>query len=153
MASMSSRLNRERSTGVTNEQDQRKQGQGQGQGQGEGKQSQQDTGGLERSEVGNQVWETDAGREQPGLGERIAEGEVAPPRRAAPISAYPDRESGKGLNEDGRGAGTPDEQLHDEAEQTHEPAGQRGENSPPAQELGNPGTTGNDLDIVGGQPI
>lgn len=112
-----------------------------------------DSGALERSEVGNQVWETDAGREQPGLGERIAEGQVAPPRHDATIWAYPDRESGKHQNEAGRGAGAPDEQRHDEAEQAREPAGQRGTSDPPPQELGNPGTTGNDLDIVGGQPV
>ncbi len=131
----------------------RRQGQEQGQEQREETQPQRDTGGLERSEVGNQVWETDAGREQPGLGERIAEGEVAPPRHDATIWAYPNRESGKGQSEAGRGAGAPDEQRHDKAEQAHEPAGQRGESSPPAQELGNPGTTGNDLDVVGGQPV
>lgn len=112
-----------------------------------------DHGALERSQVGNQVWETDAGREQPGLGERIAHGEVMPPRHDATIWAYPDRESGKNQSEAGRGAGAPGEQRHDEAEQRREPAGQRGESSPPEQELGNPGTTGNDLDLVGGQPV
>lgn len=129
------------------------QGKGQRQGPSEEQQPRRDSGALERFEVGNQVWETDAGREQPGLGERIAEGEVPPPRHDATLSAYPDRESGRGQNEAGRGAGTPDEQRHDEAEQAREPAGQRGESSPPPQELGNPGTTGNDLDIVGGQPV
>lgn len=139
---------------MTHDQDQQqRQRQGQRQGQHEGKRPRQDSGALERSEVGNQVWETDAGREQPGLGERIAAGEVAPPRHDATLRANPERESGKGQNEAGRGAGTPDEQRHDEAEQAREPAGQRGQSSPPAQELGNPGTTGNDLDIVGGQPV
>lgn len=112
-----------------------------------------DAGALERAQVGNQVWETDAGREQPGLGERIATGEVPPPRHDATIWAYPDRESGKNQIEAGQGSGAPDEQRRDEAEQAREPAGQRGESSPPPQELGNPGTTGNDLDIVGGQPV
>lgn len=134
-------------------QDQQQRGQEHGQGQREQHQPRRDSGALERSEVGNQVWETDTSREQPGLGERIAEGEVPPPRHDATIWAYPDRESGKNQNEAGRGAGTPDEQRHAEAEQAREPAGQRGESSPPMQELGNPGTTGNDLDIVGGQPV
>lgn len=128
-------------------------GQGQRQGQAEEQQLRRDAGALGRSEVGNQVWETDGGRQQPGLGERIAEGEVPPPRHNATIGAYPDRESGKNQSEAGRGSGTPDEQRDDEAEQAREPAGQRGESSPPPQELGNPGTTGNDLDIVGGQPV
>lgn len=124
---------------MTHDQDQAQdQAQRQEQGQGEGNRPQQDTGGLERFDVGNQVWETDASREQPGLGERIAEGAVAPPRHDATSSAHADRESGEGQNE---------------AEQAREPAGQRGESSPPPQELGNPGTTGNDLDVVGGQPV
>lgn len=116
-------------------------------------QPRQDSGALERFEVGNQVWETDTGREQPGLGERIAAGEVAPPRHGAPTSANPDRESGKGQDEAGRGAGTPNQQRRDEAEQAREPAGQRAESDPPEQGLGSPGTTGNDLGIVGGQPV
>lgn len=99
------------------------------------------------------MWETDASREQAGLGERIAEGEVGPPQHDATIWAHPERESGKDQNEAGRGAGTPDEQRHDEAEQAREPQGQRGQSSPPPQKLGNPGTTGNDLDVVGGQPV
>lgn len=135
------------------QQNQQQRGQEQGQEHREEQQPRHDSGALERSQVGGQIWETDAEREQPGLGERIAEGEVAPPRHDATIWAYPDRESGKNQNEAGHGAGTPDEQRHAEAEQAREPAGQRGESSPPAQELGNPGTTGNDLDIVGGQPV
>lgn len=118
-----------------------------------GNQPGNDSGALERSTVGNQVWEADAGREEAGLGERIAAGEVAPPRHDATIWAYPDRESGTGQDEAGRGAGTPDERRHAEAEQAREPAGQRGESDLPPQELGNPGTTGNDLGVVGGQPV
>jgi hypothetical protein len=117
------------------------------------RQTRQDSGGIESFEVDDQRWETDASREQPGLGERIARGEVPPPAHESVEWAYPEREAGTDQSEAGQGAGTPDQERHDEQEQRREPPGQRGESSPPPQTLGNPGTTGDELDTLGPQPI
>ncbi|MFI5272972.1 MAG: hypothetical protein ACHQ4H_08080 [Ktedonobacterales bacterium] len=108
----------------------------------------QDNGVISRRVVDNQVWETDAGREDLGLGERIADGEVAPPERESVLQAYPAHAPERSAAGAGNAAG----EAKDAAGQPREPASDDTDASQATQRLGDPGTTGNELDAIGGQP-
>lgn len=89
--------------------------------------AQRDSGGLESFEVDDQRWETDASREQPGLGERIARGEVPPPVHESVEHAYPQRASGADESEADQEADAPDQERRDEQAMPTAAAATKGE--------------------------